>query len=97
MKATEFVGLTKRERFLVLISFGALARDVRQGGSDAQAIAQVAWQIEEAKMPKDVAKAANTFLEFFRDGNNKMPAKWMLIGIEQAMLKADAERRPYAS
>jgi len=78
--------ISRREQFLLMVFSGALAYDIQHGTHDAQAIAGVAWQIEEQKIPPNVHNAAKCFLNFFRS-NKAMPHKWMLIGIEQEIAK----------
>jgi hypothetical protein len=77
----------RRDQFLLMVFSGALAHDLANDTTDAQAIARVAWEISEEKIPPNVHNAVKSFLNFFYS-NRATPHKWMLVGCEQAIRHA---------
>jgi len=68
--------MTRKEEFLTFVFFGALAEDLRSDTTQAQAIAQLAMQIPDEKIPHCPANAAKVFLAYCR-GRTHRPFNWM--------------------
>jgi hypothetical protein len=68
--------MTRKEQFLTFVFFGALAEDLRSDTSQAQAIAQLAMQIPDEKIPHCPANAAKVFLAYC-SGRTRRPFNWM--------------------
>jgi hypothetical protein len=70
--------MNKKERFMMFVFLGAIARDLSHGTHDSQLIALKADQIPEPKIPLNPLNAAKVYLAFV-DGR-ALPHKWMLAG-----------------
>ncbi len=67
--------MTKREKFMMFVYLGAIARDVARDTNRSQGVAQHAARIPEASLPDDAMEASEGFLKFM-DGEVR-PKDWM--------------------
>lgn len=67
--------MSKRERFLLFVYLGALARDVSRTTTESEMIAGDAARIPERRIPPNALNAAKVYLAVL-DGQTR-PHRWM--------------------
>jgi len=68
--------MNRKERFIMFVFLGAIARDISQGTRDSQLIVLQADRIPAGRIPLNPWNAAKVFLAFV-DGRTR-PHRWML-------------------
>ncbi len=68
--------VNKRERFLLFVYLGALARDASRATAESEMIAGYAARIPERRIPPNAVNAAKVYLAVMDD--QTPPHRWML-------------------
>jgi hypothetical protein len=68
--------MSKKEKFVLFVYLGAIARDLSQSSADSLHIAHVATRIPEKRIPLNPLNAAQVYLAYL-DGRSE-PFTWML-------------------
>ena len=67
--------MNKRERFLIFVFLGAMARDLSRGKAESEIIASYAATIPERQIPPNAFNAAKVFLAVL--DARTAPHRWM--------------------
>jgi hypothetical protein len=67
--------MTKKEKFMMFVYLGAIARDLGRDTNSSQGVVQYAARIPERAIPENVWNASQVFLNFM-DGRTR-PFNWM--------------------
>ncbi|MDX1951491.1 MAG: hypothetical protein SFY81_04865 [Verrucomicrobiota bacterium] len=76
LKTNESAAMRKKEKFLMYVYFGAMAKDIENDTADTPMILNFANRITEEKIPPQEGNAAKVFLSFV-GGKNSSEFKWM--------------------
>jgi hypothetical protein len=69
--------MSKKQQFLGFVLAGAVAQETPEKSSDTELIMEIARQIPEEKIPRNIMNAARVFLAFC-SGDCKRPHRWMM-------------------
>jgi hypothetical protein len=70
------MSLSKKDKFVMFVYLGAIARDLSNNTTESQVITNYAYRIPEERIPLNPANAAKVFLAYW-SGTCKQPHRWM--------------------
>jgi hypothetical protein len=71
--------MTKKEKFMMFVYLGAIARDLTRCTHESSSIVAVASEISGQRIPANPMNAAMVYLAYL-NGAQRRPYKWMGIG-----------------